>query len=287
MPVDGYVELYRWNDGVYEDVASMQLLNDFGIPYYQFFDLEPGSYFAKAFPVDSNLVPTYYEAALIWEEATEITLEEGNFFQADIFLISNESTDGSGIISGTVTDGAGLWTGNEEESRDDDPLEGINVLLLTDSNLPIRNLVSDVEGRFSFENLAYGRYKVMIEEAGKSHSERFVTLSPNTPSVEIGFELDDTEDFVSAVAEYENLKSVFIIQNPVAESLRIQVELNENSDLNFEIIDITAKRHQQSKMNLPRGASTLEFQVGDLYPGVYLVKISDGKASQTLSMIKQ
>ncbi|MEL7529833.1 MAG: YHYH protein [Bacteroidota bacterium] len=83
-------------------------------------------------------------------------------------------------------------------------------------------------------------------------------------------------------AAFGNL-NIEIYPNPASELIAIQLGDLVNEDLQVELIDITGKRIQSTKLS--RGSTIAYFDIQTLYSGTYLVRISDEAHSTTRKIL--
>lgn len=136
-----------------------------------------GEYRVKAalMPADpqyANYLPTYYDGELLWSDAQTI---EDNSIWADINLIAGVNPGGPGFIGGDVTTGA---------NKQEDPVEGAHVIVTDLSGNAIAYSITDENGSYAIDNLAYGTYLVQVEKWGKISTPAEITLNASNESVD-------------------------------------------------------------------------------------------------------
>ena len=150
--------------------------------YFHFDDVEAGEYLVQAalgpnaIGYDENM-PTYFDHVLWWDEATTLNVAANTSYTIQINMVEGNNPGGPGFIGGLVSEGAN-FTGGADHRGDGDPLENITMLLLDENDNPISHTVTNENGEYEFDNLAWGTYKVFIEIAGIEHVMFIVTIKP-------------------------------------------------------------------------------------------------------------
>lgn len=82
-------------------------------------------------------------------------------------------------------------------------------------------------------------------------------------------------------------KLITILQNPVANELRLQLVLKQTEQLRLDITDATGKTVTSKQVTLQQGQTFTTLPVNQLSSGAYYITITAGQQKQTLSFIKQ
>jgi PKD repeat protein len=215
----------------------------------------------------SNYLPTYYNDKLHWDTANLVHLN-GNKQSIDIHLIAGTNTGGPGFIGGSVTQGANKTDGVG------DPLAGVEVILKDASMKAIQYRYSDAQGKYSFNNLAYGTYYISPEILGKQGANYQVVINQNTPSInQVSIVVNSTYAVVSLkVADVQNNSAhtmVNIYPNPAQEILNIDMKDAKNMGGKIYIMDLSGKVIQQVSFNGIHG----EVSVAQYPAGMYMMSI--------------
>lgn len=252
--------------------------------YYSFGSVPDGDYLVKV-ALDPNTngyaenLPTYYGDVLYWDQATTITTPYMGTNAFDITTVAGVNPGGPGFIGGLITDGANLWSGGSE--RGDDPIAGVSVLLLNESEEPVTHTGSDVEGKFSFDNLAWGTYKLVVEIWGIPQGEKWVTIGPDNPSIaDVEFEITDTS-INTNTNEVSVVGTLVAHPNPVQNMLTIALPATEVKTL--EVVNVAGQVVEVRSLHQTNGLvqlSTNHWQTGWYLirvtgvDGVYLTKVA-------------
>jgi PKD repeat protein len=237
---------------------------------YFFENVQPGDYyiFASLTPQSQffyDYFPTYFGDAVTWSGATLITLgEPQNPYNIHLVPVEGVSS-GSGIINGSVTMGEGKG----------DPGTNITVMLMDESENTLSFTESGDEGLFSFENLAFGTYKLRVEIPGKPSAIATVTLQESNPEGDVTFIVKDTEVVLTAgkIPSFANFVGE-IFPNPVAESADLEIDLIGSATLNLRILNQLGQVVQSSRLNLAQGTHLIHVETAALNSGFYTLQIT-------------
>ncbi len=294
LALEGLVELF-YNDPTtnsWDMVASTTILSDPNGWWnsYEFGNqTNPGQYIIKvtldpASPYSADFLPTYHYSTILWDEANIITLPSSGWGLYNVLLSDGQNlTGGSGQISGTVTEGDG-FTANDEDDRGGTPRPNTSVLLFDANEQPISHTLTNAEGKYSFSNLPFGTYKVMVEIVGVEQAEKWVTLNAANP-VSIGNDFEVTESGIVLEANSPVLNSahVQVFPNPVRKTLGLSFEALANFDAEISITRVDGVTVLTENQSVVSGLHTARLDVSSLSPGLYLVQM---KASNGVAVAK-
>ena len=238
---------------------------------YLFDNVQPGDYyiFASLTPQSQSFYDyfqTYYGNAVTWSGATLITLgEPQNPYNINLVPIQGV-TSGPGMINGNI-----IW-GNEK----DDPGANITVILMDENENVLTFTQSNDEGLFSFENLAYGIYKLKVEIPGKSSAVATIDLLENDPEGAVTFVVKETEVVLNSGELPAFLKFAGeIFPNPVTCNASLELSLIKPSNLTITVLNQLGQRIQSKKEFLTGGDHLIGIETSDLSSGFYTLKITD------------
>lgn len=257
-----------------------------------FDDVPAGEYLVKAAlspnsPEYENYFPTYFHHVLWWDEATPVNvLVNGSHF-LQMQMVEGDNPGGPGFIGGLVSEGAN-FSGGADHRGDGDPLENVTMLLLDQNNNPVSHTLTDSEGAYGFDNLAWGTYKVYIEITGIPHVMYLVTLSPENPSVEnLDFIVDDNSAATVSIKELLDESSIRIFPNPTNDRLQLQMNVVESSAVVFSLMSLDGKTIDSETVDVYPGVYTHSFDMEKLPAGMYFINIIDGKETISRKVIKK
>ncbi|MEA3477378.1 MAG: T9SS type A sorting domain-containing protein, partial [Bacteroidota bacterium] len=277
----GEVNLYRFEGSDIEEQYTTELIN----PGYFFFpEMVPGYYVIHAMPdqnssFSDSYAPTYKGGEIHWEDITPEFIDV-NSYNNDINLVE---------IIGMET-GSGSISGNIYDFEMEIPLANVLVLLLNTENECVAVDYSNNNGEYSFNELGFGRYKLLVEIIGKSMDPIIIILTNTEPSAsgislnvmsgEIVMGIDDGLppwiDFISEV-----------YPNPARDNATIKLHLKEPSDLELNIYNISGQIVQQGIRKLRPGYNILNMDLQDLNNGVFYLNLELGdRFTLTRKLIK-
>ena len=258
---------------------------------YHFYGLPQGTYYVKA-ALDSadadyaNYLPTYYGNVLNWSNATPVTINT-NQYNVDINLIAGVNPGGPGFIGGWVSQGAGLTNGGNNESRaTGDPLPNIQINLVTINDVPVASTYTDANGRYTFNNLAYGTYKVYAEEINKIPFSMTVTLAANNPSQD---NVNVSVNSNSAVTGIDNLRDITVegvYPNPISDKATVTVSLQQNSKMRMTLTDVNGRLLQSKNLNLSSGATEIQIDLSSEPAGICYLSLLNDTNKKIVRLVK-
>jgi len=240
--------------------------------YYGFTNVPFGSYYVKSAlspssSYYSSYFPTYFGNQLLWSNATLVSLNTATT-TANINLIAGTNPGGPGFIGGNVLQGANKGPG--------DPMDGINVMLLDMSDNAVTLDITDVNGEYGFNNIAYGNYKVWIDIPGKTTTPAVVTIDATTPSVNnINIIINST----TIVAGINSRKSLFdtnvgeIYPNPSIENSNLEINLKQATKINISIFSSIGQLISSETLELPIGKNLVNIPGSELVNGIYTIRL--------------
>ena len=262
--------------------------NNFGAEF-EFTGVAAGDYLVKvALEPGSNqydnFLPTYYGGSLFWDEATTVTSPGANT-NLYIDMIEGVNTGGPGFIGGLISEGANIVSGQAQVRGLGDPIANVSVLLLTDTDEPIAHTITDANGEFEFPSVAYGTYQVIVEIVGKDQGIKMITLSPDNPTTNIDFEVN--EEYVTRIEDVLNGASLKLFPNPVTETLNIQIEIRQSVKLNISVINVLGEMILSDTQQMNEGVQTMGINLKNLPQGIYFLNLSDGQEILSQKIMKQ
>ncbi len=259
--------------------------------YYTFGEVAPGSYILRAIlgegdPEFDNYLPTYFGNVLNWEDATTVVIPANNWWLYHIILIEGEIPEGPGVISGTIIEGPGFTSDDEVDDRDDTPIEDVSVFLLSDTGVPLGYDLSNADGEFSFPDLAWGTYQLVVEIPGLPQAEYWVTIGPDQPEVtDIVFVVTD-ESITTGVEDWLEETAVSVFPQPAGNQVQIRFDLPEAANLQLQILDSTGKVLLQKSARFESGLQSLELNTSEWAQGLYFYNLRAGKQVLAGKLIK-
>ena len=246
--------------------------------WYEFTGLAPANYIVKAEPSPNSIyygtyLPTYYGDVLHWEDATPIVLNQ-NTDGAHIHLNAEvNAPQGPGNISGTI----------ENSGRTAD----VPIILRTSEPGVAIMTLSNADGSFAFNDLAYGTYEIFAEIAGKSIVPMTIELNETTPSYEnVDMLVTGNEIVFLGIEESEYFEMMpYLYPNPAVDNLNITFNMKKPAQVAISIFDINGKKVLAEDFDL-NGHQNIIIPLEDLSDGIYLIKVISGMENLNLRFVK-
>ncbi len=259
----GSVQLYAASNGA--PVATSSLDSNSG---YYFGNVAPGNYLVFAVPSSNSIyttfAATYYINDILWSSATTLSVGS-NQSNINILLFQIVPMIGTGSVSGN------LGTGVKGA------VSGAVVNLLNSSNNPVASTVTDVNGDYSFSNVANGTYKIWAEIAGKTTTPIIVTIDASNQNTSNNDFVVKNNTVVPKTVSINNSQRELQIKtypNPVEDQLNIALSVENNTQANIEIYNLAGQLLQSNNYDLQAGSQTIQLNISDLPQGSYLLHIT-------------
>lgn len=275
-----------YHDDVQGTLTAVQFTTTGANGGYEFCNVPNGKYLVKAFltpndPQYNSFLPTYYGNSLFWNYATSVMVTQ-NVQQIDIWLIAGNNPGGPGFVGGYVSQGA------NKMQAPGDALQDVQVMLLDMFDNPVQYIFSNEEGRWTFDNVAFGTYQVYAEIPGKETIPYIVTISEQQPNIDNIVLLVETEQIISSINEIDNIfnAGVSVFPNPVSDKLFIETNLKHQAEISISITDITGKTVMYEKANIPTGVYKYALNIAAEKQGLYILKIEYKGFSNIYKVLK-
>ncbi len=283
-PADyGTVYLIR-HDSLFLNAIDTTTIDSMG--YYYFSNVAPGAYLVKAALSPASayynyFMPTYHTSSLFWTTASDVWVFNSNINNANINMIPGVNPGGPGFIGGSVLQGANRL------ASPGDPIVGITILLLDMSNNPIASTTTDINGNYSFPNVAYGTYQVYAEVAGKTTVPSIVTIDAANPTVNnVNVEVNSGSILNIKQTVKEESMVVGIYPNPAVDYLTLAFELKEAASVQVLIENTLGQLIFSDTYKLTNGKHKLTQSLRDLPSGMYSISVSTGNQSMNSQFFK-
>lgn len=181
-------------------------------------------------------VPTYYQSGNMWFDAQVITLF-GNSYNRDFVFNFGYNTGGNGFIGGNV------YAGANKPTRTASATEVTLILMDVSTNKPAAYTKPDINGNYSFLNIADGTYKIYGELLNRASIPENIVIGATTQThTNKNFVFtDNVIQPTSAPASVDNvsLKSDLVMfPNPATNEFTI---INTNDACTLKIMDMVGK----------------------------------------------
>ncbi len=255
-------------------------------------DLPDGPFLLKAAllpgsPLYDNYLPTYFPNSIFWSGATPLLPLSTLHWSGEcaipsyyIDLVPGLNPGGPGFVGGLVNQGANFQGHNNgAESGEGDPMAGVNVILTLPDGTPVAATVTNAQGGYSFEGLAWGTYVVTLDIPGLPLVYATVTIGPNQPSSgNIDFKVDENSAALSAT-DLSKKQWIKVSPNPAQDFVLVETP----SHADFRLYDAQGRIVLNTSGN---GQQTL-IPIGHLPAGVYFLEARAGKSVEVVKILKQ
>lgn len=203
--------------------------------YFEFNNIPSGPYtilsvaYTDSLNVDSLYIPTYYSNKQHWYEAD--TLYPSPFWQGVYLdLIPTILVNGNGQIGGFIGDEGGFRSS-------ENGIENVHVIIYNENEEPVKHVLTNSQGQYTFNGLSMGTYHIYPEVVGKQTYRATVTITENNMSnTQVDFEIG--EAVISATKEVIEKSSVGVFPNPAKNYVNINASQKIN---NIRITDLAGK----------------------------------------------
>ena len=244
----------------------VQEVNPDSANYYNFTNVVSGIYRILAIPLAGTAyaqqyLPTYFGNSYLWESATPIVLgQPANSYNINLVPFDSIS-GGAGQINGSLTTGGkSMNVGNQE------------ILILDNTNTPVKCLFTLPDGTFSFAGLPYGEYKVYPVITGITTHPVTVVLSETNKTATVIMKISGQS--VSGFGKNQQegiIANVF--PNPASEEIFVTVK--SKGSVQLMIVDATGKTIIEKQETILDDSRLIALTVSGLKQGIYLLVVQD------------
>jgi len=252
---------------------AMSPLDSAGVYYFPY--VPNGQFIIWALPFDSlgGYLPTFYQHALFWEQATKITLgNPQNPYNINLIHATNGPT-GSGGINGHVNI-QGLKSATPNQIA----------MLLTDEQgnvIGFRRVSSS--GTFDFSNMAYGTYFLKPELANTPSDLVKVVLSATNPVAVVNMTYNGTS--ILGVGEVSAVESFTAYPNPAKDALNLDIKMVSSANATIEIYSFTGQKVLNRDLSLTKGVNTISLDMSLMNSGLYTLRITSTEGIRIVQKI--
>ena len=241
---------------------------------YQFVNMPTDTYYIKAAltTLDTNYasyLPTYYYDSLHWAGALPIYVKPVGtaiYGQFDINMVPGINPGGPGFVGGWVSQGAGaiIDEHNNYSRGVGSPLGNIQINLLTAGRQAVAYTYTDIDGHYSFNNLAYGSYMLYAEELNKVPIPVYFTLSPQSPA-DSSVNISINSNTATATEEIRDKIVSGLFPNPASDNFTLVVSELPVGPVYLKLYDITGREIKKVRVNYTKTNIRCE----DIAIGIY------------------
>ena len=257
-----------------------------GYGYATFEDVPPGEYLVKAAlmpgtPHYDEFLPTYNIQHLFWDEADPLVFTPLTYGASiSIHLIEGQNPGGPGFIGGLVSEGANFTASGDAARSEGDPMAGVQVILRRLDDTPVAATKTLADGTFSFDNIAWGTYRVSIDIPGITPLHQIVEISPDQPNAgEINFTVDGLN--ASSTSAAIEVGTLDVRPNPAHETLTV-----DNPGAQAGTLRVSSMQGQEV-LRMAVSGSQAQVDVHSLPDGMYILTLYTGQKMYMSKISKQ
>jgi PKD repeat protein len=244
----------------------VQEVNPDSANYYSFGNVGSGIYRILAIPLAGTAYApqyllTYFGNSYLWETATPIVLgQPANSYNINLIPYDSISGGAGQINGGLTTGGKSMNVGNQE------------ILILDNTNTPVKCLFTLPDGSFSFAGLPYGEYKVYPVITGITTHPVTVVLSETNKTATVIMKISG-----QSVSGFGQNQKESIIANvfPNPASDKIFATVKSKGSIQLMIIDASGRTIFEKQVTNSDENNVIELSVSALKPGIYLLVAQD------------
>lgn len=266
------------------------MTNDYG--HFKFEHIYPGEYIFLIYTHDRHLIPGYYVegdfATRDWKNATVVKVGETGEFGNFTAMLKRIKKDG-GICDirgkirkrngGEIKIGGGEVLGAET-------LNGAFVYMVDESGDVAGYSMSQYEGDYEIDQLAYGKYTLEAVKVGYEVGYAPITLDEENPSGDMDMEM--VEVITSVEDEYDfNAINAVVYPNPASNDFNVSFR-SEGGDATIEMLNVNGISISSKVVRTTSGINTITMNTNDINSGVYYLRVKLGNRTfvKNVSLIK-
>ncbi len=257
--------------------------NFWQLGYYWFTNKLEGDYLIKVSLKSgsadyNNYAPGYIGKTVKWQSATTFTLNE-DVFEESVYMVKLAPLDlGINKISGYTFFDSTL------KNTVIDTLTNVLVQLFNQTGNIVGYTYSNNNGKYEFDNLPNGNYKVRGEVIGSCSSQTPVTLSDETPeNSDVDIAIFDCGNIgISENSGSVNLISATLYPVPANKTLTLNLYSQIIDKVIVNIYNIQGKKMENNTITLSE-TGTFKIDVSNKPAGIYLLNILNTNHRRLLS----
>jgi PKD repeat protein len=273
----GMVYLYSYNQSTNKyklrDSVTIVKVDSLNISYYYFEAVPLGKYTTKAVLSKNStfygqFAPAYFGNTIHWSNAQQFDLHQSGYnFPINLTVI--DAATGKAAISGKVMEGTAKVPG--------DPIEGIALYLVNETNQVLGFSHSDVNGDYSFGDLPYGKYYVYADLINYQ-----VYPSTATPyegdKVKKGVNIYIGKGIVTGISDMGvSYADLSVFPNPASNYVSLQMDLKQGLSLSAKLYNMMGAEVGLlfTDEYFTAGKQQKRIDISELPNGVYSLSIED------------
>ncbi|MFN8207892.1 MAG: T9SS type A sorting domain-containing protein [Bacteroidales bacterium] len=287
----GTVYLYRLREAQPALPIDSTVLDSTGVFYY--FGLDTATYLVLAVPPPDTLrqfIPTYSGNTSLWSDALWFTITNSDTLSiVSIRVKELVKLSGNATIEGKVVMSAKKSRGIRKatEMVTGNPVKSAGVILIgrSKSGNVIARTMTDENGYFRFMDIPPGNYDILVDIPGiEIMSFHSVEISEtDTVISEMNYTVSDVGIVSETWIHSPESRKWKIYPNPASDNIYVWIETGKEKAI-LTLMDIQGKIMQVKEILPDAPQSSLELDVSNLDPGIYLLvlKTSEGRGIRKL-----
>lgn len=225
----------------------------------------------------SNFIPTIFNASLFLTPESFFSLRSDSTLIFEILSITGTST-GPNEISGNI-----FTNPSSGRIKDLIPLVNLPIVLLSETDTPLRLTYTNNQGEYNFEQIGNGTFKVVLlfKPVDFSMTEPIaVNVNNNNVIIDFTFTGSNVEAVIETITSTESniFQKLKIYPNPVVDKLVIENELHADF---MEVLDVLGKRKL-----VPLKAGVNEINMEDYPSGLLFLQIRSNQITTYYKILK-
>ncbi len=246
---------------------------DFG--YYHFPNKLPGEYLVKIMltPKSTHFksyMATYYQDNHFWNQAQSVFISDSNAYNMHVYLKEIPGVEpGPGTIRGQIVEDR--YSPFERPY----PTFSTEIILATTDGQPLDFTYCNQDGKFHFNNISFGSYKLFVDHTGKYALPVIVEINETVPIIDtILIKISDHS--LTAIGESSLMTLIEVgnvYPNPVRDMLNLEINALGTMNVNIRVLDIHGRKNLEYDQTLQQGENKLHLSSASLPRGVYLLML--------------
>ena len=273
----GVAILYRQRPNLGLVAVDTNIFTEFG--YYWFADKMEMPYvisisLTKGSENYQDVIPSYYPSAMTWQQSESVVLEE-DMFETHTSLIEVSGIEaGIAGIRGRVVSAENRW-----ELVGMGLFKEVPVILTDVSSQPLAWTRTDDHGRFSFDYIAYGTYKVYADIAGIYSFPETLILDENFPVADSVFiKMFETAPLAINEPDEETITILELYPNPANSNIYLGVSAEEPGLVEILIYNQLGQKMSAQSHRISKGENKLEISISNLPESIYYLRLQATKS---------
>jgi hypothetical protein len=274
---DARVMIYRLNSSATDLVQVDNVFTD-SLGEFLYFTKDTSACYFQAITNSgqfSGQITAYQDSAIVVQASPALYLDTMGHYNLDIKLVQAASSPGNLTFRGKI------FSSTERTGS-------VRLVLMLNNN-PVASILSNVDGTFSFPNIASAYYTLWVDKYTLNNANApWVTITNSTSDSTYSFMLypDHLELLVMGINSSEFNKIEQIFPNPFIEDVTVAFYSSVASAAKLQILDINGKQMLEKDFAVTRGNNSVNISGSKFPHGIYFCKIFSSNKIYYGKMIK-